>query len=661
LGLGIDAGGTFTDAVLIDLATHAVVAKAKAPTTHQELSIGIRQAVGKLPADRFAEVTLASLSTTLATNAIVENRGAHVGLILMPVLAEIVNDIQIHPVRVVPGRMTIDGHENEAVDAEAVRRAVKEMLAEGAESFAVSGYSSVHNPSHEKQVKEIIHAIANVPVVCGHELSGKLDFVRRAHTAVLNARLMPVVADLLHAVEESLRQFGIVAPVFVVRGDGSLIEAASAKARAIETILSGPAASAIGARMLTGHDDIVAVDIGGTTSDVAIIAGGRVNGCSDGATVGPWRTSVSAADILTTGLGGDSYVQVTEGGMKVTVGPQRVIPLSFIGAQHATVGEELRTLANDADFDRIMPMCVEFFELVGVRPGIRLSASEERLVGALADGPKSRQSLADAIGAVSLMLLPTTRLESLGVIRRCAFTPTDALHVLSEFNEFDTGSALAAARVLGRFTKHEAEGFAERVRFEVTRRLAYEILRREVSVHLGDPAAVAHPTFHKLLDTMVMGRVRTNPHYTMHFSTHRPVVGIGAPAGAFLPAAGQWVGATVVIPTHAEVANAVGAISGKVIVRETISICPDEVGSFVMMSPLGRKEFSQLCDAQKEATDHLTSHLRAQAAQFGTDSQQVTIDVVEKTGLLDDGSRQFLALIINGELQGWPRLTASPH
>jgi len=655
LGLGIDAGGTYTDAVLLDLSTGAVVSKAKSPTTHQDLSIGVEGAIANLPHARFREVNLVALSTTLATNAIVENRGAHVGLILMPLDRKTAEEIQVHPTRIVPGRLSIDGVETEPIDEQAVKDAVGAMLAEGVESFAVSGYGGVHNPVHEQAVKAIIQSLADVPVVCGHELSSKLNFIRRAYTAVLNARLMPVVDDLLRAVEQVLKRYHLHAPMFIVRGDGSLIETSAARERAIETILSGPAASAAGARVLTGQDDIIAVDMGGTTTDVAIVSGGRVSVCSEGATVGAWQTSVSAADILTTGLGGDSYVRVLEGGTKVTVGPERVIPLSFLGKAHSFVSEELAEMAETTRFDRLLPISIEFFDLVGLRPGIRLSDAEAKVVKALSKGPMSRHRLAAAIGAVSFMLLPTARLEQLAVIRRCAFTPTDALHVLGTFEEFDTHTAVLAARVLGGFTGESPEGFAERVQAEVVKRLAYEVVRREISLVLGDPAREDHPMLNGLLDAMVTSRLKENRYCTMQFTEHRAVAGIGAPAGAFLPAAGELLGAKVLVPEHAEVANAVGAISGKVVVRETISIRPDEVGSFIMMSPLGRKEFGHLGDAQKEAMEYLVRHLRTKAAEFGTDERQVVVTVRDKTGLLEDGSRQFLELVVEGVLQGQPR------
>ncbi|MBI5831302.1 MAG: DUF1638 domain-containing protein [Armatimonadetes bacterium] len=235
-GLGIDAGGTYTDAAVLDFGVEAVVAKAKAPTTHEDLMIGVGEALGALDRDLLGKVSVVSLSTTLATNALVEDRGASVGLLLMPVDAKAAEMIATRPLRIVPGKLSIDGAERQPVDQAAVLAAVDELLAEGVEAIAVSGYGGASNPAHEQLVARLAAERSGLPVVCGHELTGRLNFVRRAHTAVLNARLMPVINRLLDAVASVLAQHGVRAPLYVVRGDGSLLAVSAARQRPIETI-----------------------------------------------------------------------------------------------------------------------------------------------------------------------------------------------------------------------------------------------------------------------------------------------------------------------------------------------------------------------------------------------------------------------------------------
>lgn len=171
-------------------------------------------------------------------------------------------------------------------------------------AFAVSGYAGAVNPAHELAVKQILQDHTGLFVSCGHELSDTLNFETRAVTAMLNARIIPRLKHLLADLEQVLDRFDIAAPIVVVKGDGTLMDAAMAKTRPVETILSGPAASVAGARHLTGRTDALVVDMGGTTTDTAALKNNRVRLNEKGSRVGGRRTHVQALDIRTTGLGG---------------------------------------------------------------------------------------------------------------------------------------------------------------------------------------------------------------------------------------------------------------------------------------------------------------------------------------------------------------------
>ena len=143
---------------------------------------------------------------------------------------------------------------------------------------------------------------------CSHHLSAKLNGPKRALTALLNARLIGMIDRLIGRAQDALIASGVNAPLMVVRGDGALISAAMARERPIETILSGPAASIVGARWLTGAEHALVSDIGGTTTDIAVLRDGRPTIDPAGAQVGPYRTMVEAVAMRTSGLGGDSEV-----------------------------------------------------------------------------------------------------------------------------------------------------------------------------------------------------------------------------------------------------------------------------------------------------------------------------------------------------------------
>jgi len=156
-----------------------------------------------------------------------------------------------------------------------------------------------------------------------------LNFQTRATTAMLNARIIPRLTGLLLDLEKVMADQGICAPIVVVKGDGSLMSAAMAKQRPVETILSGPAASVAGARHLTGIKDALVVDMGGTTTDTAALTADAVNLNEKGSNIGGYRTHVKALEIRTAGLGGDSLIQFEKG--KFLIGPKRVAPIAWLG------------------------------------------------------------------------------------------------------------------------------------------------------------------------------------------------------------------------------------------------------------------------------------------------------------------------------------------
>lgn len=325
--LGIDTGGTYTDSVIVDRDSGAVLHTAKAFTTRPDLSSGIAESIDHLEFADWEDIDLVCLSTTLATNAIVEGHGGRAGLILL-------GDVPrgLLPVReyaVVGARVNIKGGVQERLNEQELRAALEPMRGKY-DALAISGYASVRNPAHEQQAARAARELLGVPVVCGHELTADLGFYERTVTAVLNARLIPVVRELMDSIRCAMRRRGIRAPILIMRGDGSLMRMRRAMERPVETILSGPAASVIGARFLSGLDDCLVVDMGGTTTDIAYIQAGRCRVTREGARIAGWRTNVRAMEICTYGLGGDSHIEAKPDG-RLSIGPERVVPLCRSG------------------------------------------------------------------------------------------------------------------------------------------------------------------------------------------------------------------------------------------------------------------------------------------------------------------------------------------
>lgn len=323
--LGMDTGGTYTDGVLLDSATKEVISKAKALTTRENLITGITECINALDIVDPDSIDMVCLSTTLATNAVVEGKGCSAGLIeigkksacQMPAACSYY----------VSGRFSIQGRLETPLDTGGIRKAF-EYMDDKVDAVVISGYASTRNPEHELTAKSIITELTDKPVVCAHEITGKLGYRNRTVTALLNASLIPIIEELIRDTKEVLRGKNITAPVMIVKGDGNFMTSISAEEKPIETILSGPAASIIGAKYLSGMDDCTVIDIGGTTSDIALLEDGCVRLEPAGANVGDWHTQVCAADIFTRGIGGDSRLSIAEKG-DLLLGPEKTTPVSL--------------------------------------------------------------------------------------------------------------------------------------------------------------------------------------------------------------------------------------------------------------------------------------------------------------------------------------------
>ncbi|HSH41920.1 MAG TPA: hydantoinase/oxoprolinase family protein, partial [Arenicellales bacterium] len=365
LRLGIDAGGTFTDAALID-AGDAVVAHAKALTTHFDLAVGIRDVLDRLPPERLREVGMVGLSTTLTTNAVVEQRGMPVCVLLAGFTAGQVERSRLRdlvgddPVVLLAGAHDPQGNETAPLDEAAAVRAI-EQYHQRVAAFAISGMFGARNPAHEIRLRRLVERHSGRPVTCGHELSSALDAPRRAVTAAVNARIIPFIHQLIEAVDGILADYRIAAPLMVVKGDGSLINKATALARPVETVMSGPAASVIGASFLSGRANVMVADMGGTTTDIAVVRGGRPAVNPQGAVVGDWPLMIEAVQVHAVGLGGDSEVRYG-GGVGIAIGPRRVVPLSLLGAQYPQIIDKLARQGNSSANSRHNKFVLRFHD-----------------------------------------------------------------------------------------------------------------------------------------------------------------------------------------------------------------------------------------------------------------------------------------------------------
>lgn len=586
--LGIDTGGTYTDAVLFS-EERGVVAKAKSLTTRHDLAIGISGAVDAVLGRAGVPVStigLVSLSTTLATNALVEGQGNRSALIMVGFGPDdlqrdgLADALGSDPVLYLEGGHNVYGRET-PLDLAPLDAALPVLSAE-VSSFAVAGYFAVRNPAHEKAVRDRIRQVTGLPVTCSHELSSKLGGPRRALTTLLNARLISMLDHLIGSCEGFLAARGIDVPVMVVRGDGALISAAEARIRPIETILSGPAASLVGAQYLSGLDSAVVSDIGGTTTDVAILDQGRPRLDPEGAVVGGYRTMVEAVAMRTFGLGGDSEVRVDDRSLRpvVTLGPRRVIPLSLASALHpqaiVPVLEKQIALGRAGRHDG------RFAVRTGVPAHFAsgLQRQEEALFERIGSQPEALETLLTMTAQRSTL----DRLVARGLVHICGFTPSDAMHVLGRQDQWDAVAARLGATLGARLKTGSGhpvapspEAYAQMISDRLTRQSSDAVLSaclaEEGLASVIDPAASV-PVDHAF--NRIPGIVNFS------ISLDRPLIGLGASAPVYYPAIAGMLNAEAVIPDHADVANAIGAVVGQVRSSATVLVTMPEEGIFIV-------------------------------------------------------------------------------
>jgi N-methylhydantoinase A/oxoprolinase/acetone carboxylase beta subunit len=616
-GLGIDTGGTFTDAAIMDLRTNNVLFKAKARTTHHELSIGLGEAIdialGSFGPSRFVP-SLVGVSTTLATNSILEGKGGQVGLIGLGWKPQDGWELGAKVQRFVGGGHDVRGRSIGLLDVDGIDAAAREMKGQ-VDSVVVSGLFSVHNPYHEIEARKIIEQRYGIPTVLAHQLTGELGIHERTVTAVLNARLIPVLRDFLTRVESILDDRDIRAPMMVFKGDGTLMNISTAMERPVDTILSGPAASAMGGRMLAGLNDCVVVDMGGTSTDIAVLENGVPRVSSEGAVVGRWRTRVEAVDMWTTALGGDSEIRAGRDRL-LAIGPERVVPLCLAAQEHPGLMGKMNLLGQAR------------FLFASPREH-RLSASESRIVSLLREkGPMAPVELKKGLDDMILLDSHVQDLRARGVVLGIGLTPTDILHASGVYVKGDREASRLGVHLYAGVLGIEDDELIAEVMRSVSARIGDEVVRKLLSDEIG--ALPDLPSFQGVMD-LITGS-RCCPAIGLKAKISRPIVGLGAPARVFIAPLAEMLGAQVIIPEDHDVGNAVGAVCGQVSEFVDVFVYPREKGYAVFSSfnapiPCGGEE-----EAVKKARELAARYATERAAAAGGKDLAVDIKVEEERG-----------------------------
>jgi N-methylhydantoinase A/oxoprolinase/acetone carboxylase beta subunit len=319
--IGLDVGGTHTDVVL--LAKDGIREAVKVPTDSADLFHTVLTGITAVTANIDpASLRRIVLSTTLATNAIAQGCIPNVGMIVSSGPGIDPEYFRTHQnYAAVRGCIDHRGREIEPIDPAQIRDAAKGFLEQGITHLGIVGKFSVRNPAHEIAIQQVLPP-GFERIFLGHRVSGSLNFPRRIATTYLNAAVFPLHYAFFNAVRQSLAERGICVPIHIMKPDGGTMLLDASVDQPAQTILSGPAASVMGSLAFAfDEEDAIILDIGGTTTDIAVLVNLTPVLNPSGITVGPYKTLIRSIESHSLALGGDSAISIVQG--RLQIGPER--------------------------------------------------------------------------------------------------------------------------------------------------------------------------------------------------------------------------------------------------------------------------------------------------------------------------------------------------
>lgn len=619
LGIGIDTGGTYTDAVIYDFESGTILGAAKSLTTKNDLTIGILGAIDGLPVDLARQAKIISLSTTLATNACVEDKGGRAKLIFFGGDKKVIDKLgrqcglpASDEICIQESYTTFSGEIEREPDWELFDQQT-DIGFEDLDGVGIIEINAMRNGAVvEKQARERFLAKHDLPVVCGHELFSELNCLKRGAGTLLNASLFPVIREFLDAVKTALsvRQIHPESLV-IVRSDGTLMSEEFATLRPVETLLCGPAASALGCAHLADSPNCIVVDMGGTTTDIAYIKDGRAVSVTNGVSIGKWKTFVNGLYVKTFGLGGDSAVHYNNNGLYLE--EFRVVPICVAAARYPSVLDHLRELEKR----KHTRFLYEHYMLIrDIQDSGKYTPEEKAFCRVLLDGPLPIMKAAAAVGK-DIYTLQIKRLLKEGIVQVCGLTPTDMMHIRGDFNKYNAEASRLAAEFAAFNLDMTVAQLCDCVYDEVKKKLYINIVKSMLENRYPDYLKNGINTDVERFIADNYQAVKTgkqDPLFSTMFSTGYTLIGAGAPIQVFLEDVAKMLGTRAFIPENHHVANALGAIVGSICATCSVEILPNtdpaKPWAYIVYGKRGTVGFKEL----SEAVDHAIAEASRQAA-----------------------------------------------
>ena len=595
IGIGIDTGGTCTDAVVYDLETKEILATGKTLTTKSNLEIGIGKALDELPEELLKKAESFSLSTTLATNACVENKGSRAKLLIIGTTPEMIRQLE----QILTGYGISDLSQLIALDAKAenlysepydpdwddLKRRIPELFSDCDAVGIVQTFPDANGGRFEMTALRILQEELTIPLTIAYDISQETDILKVCASTLLNARLIPLIAEFMGAVHHVMEERGLNVPLSIVRSDGTLMSEEMARTQPVETLLCGPAASVIGGCELAGEENALLVDMGGTTTDLAIVQNHDPVMAKEGIFIGQYQTAIKGLDAQAVSLGGDTAVRFRDG--QIFLDTERIIPISVLAQQYPDILPELQKLVKWRETHT--RWIHEFFVLqkdISGKAGY--TEYEHKVCEALKDGPLITKKFINRIGG-DLYHPGTERLEQEGVVIRSGLTPTDIMILKGDFDQYDGTAAGELVKYFALNIKADEEQVAD---------IVYELVIKRMYKSIG--AFILRHQYPKkqeffspenldiLLDAYyeqaclkagdlgfqhtVQKNLQGNSIVQMVLEVPMPIIGIGAPIHVFLHTVAKLFGTRAILSEYSLVANALGAIAGRRVARVELPV-----------------------------------------------------------------------------------------
>ena len=630
IGIGIDTGGTCTDAVVYQLEEKKILAYGKTLTTKEDLSVGIGRVLDKLPAAYVKEAEVIALSTTLATNACVENKGGRAKLMLFGIQPSAVAAIGTEygldmddSIYFVDSKTKPSGSIVREPDWNKIEQDIETKFADCDAVGIVEMYARKTGAVLEKKARDMIKAKYDIPVVCGHELFWENNIMKRGASALLNARLIPVIEEFLRAVKRALKERDIKAPFVIVRSDGSLMAEKFTVLRPVETLLCGPVASVMGAVELSGEKNCMIIDMGGTTTDIAFVKNGTAQRVKSGIRIGKWDTFVKGLFVDTFGLGGDSGVRNLERDLYLE--DNKVMPLCIAAHKYPKLTEILRK-ENEKGYLYAGPQKDIYLGLKDISENHGYSGKEKKAAALLLHHPMTLERLGERMKDV-ILEAQISRLIREGVLIRCGLTPTDVMHVKGDFDAYDAEASRLGLAIMARTMRMTPEELGDAIYDEVKRKLYFNIVR--ILIEDAYPR-IREEGIGEQLKILINDCYRNAKQGTItefcgiRIETPAVLVGVGAPTHIFLEDVGKMLGTKVCTSEYSKVANALGAIVGNVSASVTIQISYDQEKNTYVIFGGGQRMYQENLEEAKKQADALAAEgAEKEAEERGADPDAI--------------------------------------